>query len=194
MISMSQSTEQNTRIHPHKFTLWVAMAGIVMMFAGLTSAYIVKKSASNWLEFPLPKLFIVSTGLVVLSSITIQLALKQFKASNRLLFKNLIIITSILGISFIIVQIMAFLNLKQNGVQFFGQGSNASASFLGVIAGIHAVHILGGVIALFFLLIKTLSKKTKIYNSIPIEIVSTYWHFVGALWIYLYIFLNWVSN
>lgn len=194
MIVMSQSIEQNNRIHPHKFTLWVAMAGIVMMFAGLTSAYIVKKSASNWLEFPLPTLFLISTVLVVVSSITIQLALKHFKESNRLLFKNLIIVTSVLGILFIIVQVMAFLSLKQNGVQFFGQGSNASASFLGVIAGIHVLHVLGGIIALFFLLIKTFSKKTKIYNSVPIEIVSTYWHFVGALWIYLYIFLYWVSN
>lgn len=194
MIVMTQNTEQNARIHPHKFTLWVAMAGIVMMFAGLTSAYIVKKSASNWLEFPLPKLFIYSTIVVVLSSITIHLALKQFKASNRSLFKNLMYVTAVLGFTFLALQIQAFIELEKLGVQFFGQGSNASASFLGVIAGLHFLHVLGGIIALIVIVFKTFNKKIKSYNAVPIEIISTYWHFIGALWIYLYIFLNWVSN
>jgi hypothetical protein len=73
------SIEQRKRIHPHKFTLWVAIGSIVMMFAGLTSAFIVKSNQTNFVEVTMPKVFWVSTAVIIISSITLQMALRSFK-------------------------------------------------------------------------------------------------------------------
>lgn len=75
----------------------------------------------------------------------------------------------------------------------FGAGSNTSASFLGIIAGLHVLHVLGGVVALVVTFIRAFSVKNKQYSSVPVEIVSTYWHFVDLLWIYLFIFFSWIG-
>ncbi|MFT4153377.1 cytochrome c oxidase subunit 3 [Parafilimonas sp.] len=184
-------SNERKRIHPHKFTLWVAMGSIVMMFAGLTSAYIVRKSAANWLEFQLPAVFWASTLVILFSSVTIHLALKSFKARKMQRYRALITLTAILGILFAVLQYFGFSYLLSHGVKIFGTGSNPSASFLGVIVGLHALHVLGGVVALLVIFLRAYSLRTKNYNATAIEIVSTYWHFVDILWIYLFIFLKW---
>ena len=96
------------RLHPHKFMLWVAMGSIVMMFAGLTSAYIVKKSQANWLEFALPTVLWYSTITILVSSVTMHLALKSFKARQMQRYRLLIGITAVLGLVFIIFQYVGF--------------------------------------------------------------------------------------
>lgn len=184
------TSSERKRIHPHKFTLWVGLGSIVMMFAGLTSAYVVKKSQSNWLEFPLPKVFWYSTFVIVVSSVTIYLALQTFKARRMVRYKNLLTITVILGILFGILQWIGFQDLKLHGVQLFGTGSNPAASFLGIIVGLHVLHVLGGIIALLVLFFRSYRARVRSYSSVPIEIVGTYWHFVDVLWIYLFIFLS----
>ncbi len=186
------STERK-RIHPHKFTLWVAMGSIVMMFAGLTSAYIVKRSQSNWLEFSLPLVFWYSTAVILVSSLTIHLALKAFKAREMARYRRLITLTAVLGVLFAVLQFAGFNALHKNGIQLFGIGSNPSASFLGIITGLHVLHVLGGVIALLVIFFRAYSARKRNYSSIPIEVVSTYWHFVDILWIYLFIFFNWIG-
>lgn len=191
-MSMSSSTNQkNKRIHPHKFTLWVAMGSICMMFAGLTSAYIVKRNQSNFLEFSLPTLFWISTVVIISSSITMQLALQNFKAKYMSRYRVLITITAILGSIFAALQIAGFLNLENHGIKLTGAGSNPAASFILVIAGLHMLHVLGGVIALLYLVIKTFATRVRNYNPTPVEIIATYWHFVDILWIYLLVFLVW---
>ena len=186
------SSNQRGRIHPHKFTMWVAMGSIIMMFAGLTSAYIVRSNQANWLEFSLPKIFWYSTTVILLSSVVMHLAVKAFKARERQRYQLLITITAFLGVLFAALQFMGFSYLNNHGVKLFGEGSNPSASFLGVITGIHVLHVLGGVIALLVLFINAFSSRTKNYSPVSIEIVSTYWHFVDVLWIYLFIFFNWI--
>ena len=185
-------TNERIRIHPHKFTLWVAMGSIVMMFAGLTSAYIVRKSGANWLQFDLPPIFWASTFVILFSSLTIHLALKSFKAREMKRYRNLITITAIMGVLFAVLQYTGFDYLYTHGVQVFGTGSNPSASFLGVIVSLHALHVLGGVIALLIIFFKAYNRKVKSYNVTTVEIVCTYWHFVDILWIYLFIFLKWL--
>lgn len=186
------STERN-RIHPHKFTMWVAMGSIIMMFAGLTSAYVVKRNQSNWLEFDLPAVFWISTIVILVSSLTMHLSLKSFKAREMARYKILITVTAVLGVVFGLLQFVGFDSLHKNGIQFFGAGSNASASFLGIITGLHILHVLGGVIALLIVFIRAFSVKNKVYTSVPLEIVGTYWHFVDILWIYLFVFFNWIG-
>jgi cytochrome c oxidase subunit III len=182
------------RIHPHKFTLWVAMGSIVMMFAGLTSAYIVKKSQSNWLQFGLPLWFWYSTFIIVASSATMHISLKSFKARQMQRYRTAITITAILGLVFMLLQFAGFYNLEARNIPLFGPKSNSATSFLGVITGLHMLHVLGGVIAILVIMIRAYTAKTKSYSAIPVEVVSTYWHFVDILWIYLFVFFNFMQQ
>ncbi|MEO5984693.1 MAG: heme-copper oxidase subunit III [Ferruginibacter sp.] len=174
------------KIHPHKFTLWVGIGSILMMFAGLTSAYIVKRNQANWITFDLPAAFWYSTAAIIGSSVTITLALKAFKQRTMYLYRRLVIGTVLLGIVFICFQVLGFTQLWERGLTL---QSNVSISFLYVIVGLHALHVVGGVIALIVLSLQAFSSKTRNYSAVPVEIVSTYWHFVDILWIYLLIFL-----
>lgn len=192
MIMSTTISKERQRIHPHKFILWVAMGSIVMMFAGLTSAYIVRQSGANWLEFEMPPVFWFSTGVILFSSLTMHLALKSFKAREMKRYRVLITITAIAGVVFAILQYSGFGYLYDHGVKVFGEGSNPSASFLGIIVGLHALHVLGGVIALLIVFFRAYSRKIKSYNITTVELVSIYWHFVDILWIYLFIFLKWL--
>ncbi len=178
--------EQRKKIHPHKFTLWVGIGSILMMFAGLTSAYIVKRNQANWLTFELPQFFWYSTAAIILSSGTIYLAGKAFREREMARYRKLMTATLILGVLFIVLQALGFWQLWAKGITL---QSNVAHSFLYVIVGLHAAHVLGGVIALVVTFAKGFSKKTRSYDSVPVELVSTYWHFVDILWIYLLIFL-----
>ncbi|CAA9471061.1 MAG: Cytochrome c oxidase polypeptide III [uncultured Segetibacter sp.] len=187
------SEQQRKRLHPHKFSLWVGMASILMMFAGFTSAYLVKRNDSNWLEFSLPPVFVYSTAAILLSSLTLYLAARSFKARNMTRYRVLISVTAGLGVLFVILQAMGFRYLQDHGVKLIGSGSNPSGSFLGVITGVHMLHVAGGVIVLMVLFLRAFNSRSKNYSSVPIDVASTYWHFVDAIWIYLFIFFNIVS-
>jgi cytochrome c oxidase subunit 3 len=179
------SIEQKRKIHPHKFTLWVAIGSIVMMFAGLTSAFIVKSNQTNWTPIDVPGVFWVSTGVILLSSLTIQLALRSFKQRQMSRYRMLVGVTLVLGVAFVVLQWMGFNALWDQQVTF--KGGNAG-QFLYVIFGLHALHVVGGVIALLVMFIKAFTGRTKLYSSVPVEVAATYWHFVDLLWIYLIIF------
>lgn len=186
-MSTAVSTEKK-RLHPHKFTLWVAMGSITMMFAGLTSAYLVRSAQDNWLEFKIPYIFWTSTGVIILSSLTIYLAGKAFKVRNILRYRKLMLLTAILGLVFIGLQVWGFKFLEEHGVLLTKSGSNPAGSFLGVIFGLHGLHVLGGAVALLVITKNAFSQKVKTYNTLSLELISNYWHFVGVLWIYLFAF------
>jgi len=192
MMAAVQSNETR-RIHPHKFTLWVAIGSIVMMFAALTSAYIVKKNQANWLEFDLPRVFWYSSFTILLSSVTMHLALKAFKAREMGRYRTLITVTAALGLLFITLQYFGFRDLELRNIALTGPRSNSAASFLFVITGLHMLHVLGGVIALLVIFIRAYSSRVKNYSALPVEMAATYWHFVDVLWIYLFIFYNWIG-
>jgi cytochrome c oxidase subunit III len=183
-------SKQRQKLHPHKFTLWVAIGSILMMFAGLTSAYIVKSNQANWEEIATPKAFWFSTASILCSSLTIQMALRAFKQREMRLYRLFIALTVLLGINFIVFQYIGFSWMWQHGVQWKGAGAG---QFLYVIAGLHALHVLGGVVALLIIFIRAFFGQTKNYNSVPVEIAATYWHFVDLLWIYLLIFFIWLG-
>jgi cytochrome c oxidase subunit 3 len=154
----------------------------------------VRRSQANWFVFPLPVIFWYSTGVILLSSLTVYLALKSFKAREMQRYRVLITITAFLGVLFSVMQCIGFMDLQKNGVLLIGQGSNPSASFLFIITGLHVLHVLGGVIALLIIFFRAFNTRMKNYSSVPIEIASTYWHFVDILWIYLFIFFNLVGS
>ena len=183
--------DRGKKIHPHKFTLWVAIGSIIMMFAGLTSAYIVKSNQAGWQSIEMPKVFWYSTVTILASSLLMQMALRSFKQREMNQYRLLIAGTFLLGVIFVILQWIGFQQLWNSGVQF--KGSSGSGQFLYVIAGLHAVHVLGGVVALMVMLIKAFLGRTKLYGSVPVEVMATYWHFVDLLWIYLLVFFMWIG-
>ena len=186
-------SEQKRKIHPHKFTLWVAIGSILMMFAGLTSAYIVKRSQASWLMIEIPMMFWYSTATILASSVTVQLALKALKKREMINYRRLLLVTAVLGVLFIVLQVAGFSQFAAQDIRLIGAGSNASYSFLLAISGLHGVHVLGGVVALVVIAIRALNSSTRSYSSVPLEIAATYWHFVDALWIYLFIFFTWMK-
>lgn len=186
-----EQSQQRKRIHPHKFTLWVAIGSIIMMFAGLTSAYIVKSNQVGWQSIAMPRTFWYSTATILLSSLTMQMALRSFKQRVMNHYRVLMAITFFLGVGFVTLQWIGFRQLWNSGVQF--KGSSGGGQFLYVIAGLHAVHVLGGVIALMVMFIRAFFGRSKLYGSIPVEIMATYWHFVDLLWLYLLVFFMWMG-
>ncbi len=186
MEAVIEKTDQRKRIHPHKFTLWVAIGSIVMMFAGLTSAYIVKSSQASWQSVGMPAIFWGSTVTIVLSSLSMHLALRSFKHREMTRYRMFISVTFLLGVIFVACQWIGFRQLWDSGIQF--SGASGGGQFLYVIAGLHALHVLGGVVALGVMFIRAFLGRTKIYGSVPVEVMATYWHFVDILWLYLFIF------
>lgn len=184
-MNQAVSTQPRNKIHPHKFTLWVAIGSIIMMFAGLTSAYIVKGSLPGWSTVKMPVIFYYSTAIMIISSVTIQSGLKAFKERNMRQYRRLTTATIALGLIFILLQILGFAQLHNSGVLLEGSGAGV---FLYIIFGLHAVHVLGGIVALLFMFFKAFSTRIRNYSPVPVEVVATYWHFVDLLWLYLFVF------
>jgi cytochrome c oxidase subunit III len=170
------------------FALWVAMASIIMMFGSLTSAYIVRQAAGNWLEFRIPDVFYASTVIILLSSVALHLSYWAFRNGKEGLYRIGLPIAVILGIIFIILQYQGWLELYDVGVLLDG---NPSGSFFYLISGIHAAHVIGGIFAITVAMMHafTLSFKPTEKRRRRFQIVLHYWHFVDFLWLYLFIFL-----
>jgi cytochrome c oxidase subunit III len=184
-LELNRVADQNKKIHPHKFILWVGIGSIIMMFTGLTSAYIVKREQPGWTSFVIPIAFYYSTCIILISSITIYFAGKSFKERRMIRYRKLILATTFLGLGFMLLQWLGFRHLWEGGITFHGSGGG---QFLYIIAGLHALHVFGGVIALLVTYLKARNMRIRSYNKVPVEVVSTYWHFVDLLWIYLFIF------
>jgi cytochrome c oxidase subunit 3 len=203
---MALATMSKTkRIHPQKFALWVGLVGVVMLFAALTSAYIVRKSAGNWYLFPMPTAFYYSTAAILASSLALHASYKAYLGGKHQLFKILLYTGFALGWAFVSLQYLGWQNLQQWEVFIH---TNQSSSFFYLITGVHVLHVLGGIAALTVLIVHTIRKR---YDPLEIgldemlfersatilakrqlrlELIFTYWHFVDALWIYLLVFLS----
>lgn len=185
IIATEMSEPERKRLHPHKFTLWIGIGSIVMMFAGFTSAVIVKRNGADWQGFTLPNLFWYSTGVILATSLTVQMALRAFKERQMSRYRSLMLVTALGGILFITLQFFGFKALWVQNVRF---ANSVGGSFLYIIFGLHALHVLGGVVALAVQFIRAFSARKRNYSPVPIEIVSVYWHFVDLLWLYLLVF------
>ena len=185
------TTEQYRRnkIHPKKFALWVACASILMMFAAFTSAYIVRQAAGNWLEFRLPDLFYFNTVVILLSSVLLHGSYKAFLKGNASRYRALMVGAFLCGTAFLILQYQAWLSMEDIGV---GLTTKPSGSFVYVISGVHAAHILGGLGAMLVALLHAflLPYKLTPARKLRFELTTIYWHFVDFLWIYLLLFMS----
>jgi cytochrome c oxidase subunit III len=184
---MAAQEINRNRIHPHKFALFVALASIVMMFGAFTSAYIVRRAAGNWLEFKLPGIFFLNTAVIALSSLTLQLAFNAFKKGFEKNYKVYLVATLILGFAFVVLQYQGWLAMNEIGATFT---ANPSSSFIWVISGVHAAHVLGGIAGLVVAIVHAfgLPFKPIVKRRNRFDLIVTYWHFVGILWLYLILF------
>lgn len=179
-----------TGVHPLKFTLWLIIISIIMMFAAFTSAYIVRKEEGNWLEFSLPNNLILNTGLLLLSSVFMQLAYSAARKDNLQRLKIYLAVTAALGIAFLFGQLEAWSDLVNHKIFFGGIDANPSGSFLYVLTGVHAFHLITGLIFIIIVLLSSIQYKVHSRNLLRIDLCTTYWHFLGGLWVYLYLFLT----
>lgn len=189
MIMNPEIQAEQRRVNPLKFMLILLIVSIVMMFAAFTSAYIVRREEGNWLEFDLPAVLLINTGVLILSSIFMQWAYVSAKKDNLKNLKIALLLTIVAGTVFLVGQWQGWGELVRNNVYFGGSTSNPSGSFLYVLTGVHAFHLITGLIFLIIVVISALKYKVHSRNLNRIELCTIYWHFLGALWIYLYVFL-----
>ncbi|WP_179950016.1 cytochrome c oxidase subunit 3 [Lutibacter citreus] len=172
--------------------LWVSMISMTMMFAGLTSAYVVSRKRSDWVSFDLPSSFYMSTLLIIISSITFILAKHFIKKDNRQIVTALLVSTLLLGIGFIYFQFDGFGQLFNEGLFFAGEKSTVKSSFIYGITLAHLVHIFAGIIVVSVVLINHLNKKYSSKDTLGLELGAIFWHFVDILWIYLFFFFYFI--
>lgn len=172
-----------------KSLLWIGIVSIIMLFSGLTSAYVVRADNGNWLVFQLPSIAIVSTAVIIASSLTMLLAQMAIKKNNVKGTTLFLFITFVLGLVFTYTQYLGWKELTIQGIYFLGKYSNASGSFLYLIAVVHLLHLFGGLIALLITLVKSIKNRYSAQDYLGIELSAIYWHFLDLLWIYLFLFL-----
>ena len=185
-MELTTGPNRQLSMHPLKFALWLFIAAIVMMFAAFTSAYLVKMSDGQWLDFELPASMLLSTVILAMSSVTMQWSLFSARKDNLENLKIGLVATLGLGVAFLAGQYISWMNLVEADVFFVG---NPAGSFIYVLTGMHGVHLVSGLIYLGIVLFLAFQFKIHSRRMTALEMCTTYWHFLGGLWVYLFIFL-----
>ena len=174
----------------YRVGMWVGLASILMLFTALTSAYIVRAASSNdWQALPMPRILLLSTGVIVLSSATLEFAKRKLKASLEGGYRTWLLITTALGLAFLVSQLLAWRQLVGQGVYV---ASHPHSSFFYLLTATHGVHLLGGLLALIYLIVRTsrpLDERFQAKRLAAAGAVGIYWHFMDILWIYLFLLL-----
>ncbi len=174
----------------YKLILLFAMVSMTMMFAGLTSAYVVSQSRADWLkDFQLPSAFYFSTIAILGCSITFHMAKKAIQKDDQSKTTLLLLATLVLGISFIVLQFVGFGQIVENGYYFTGSASSITTTFLYIVVIMHLLHLAGGMISLLIIIYNHFKQKYNSTQTLGIELGAMYWHFLDFLWVYLFLFL-----
>ena len=187
-MTINEHKERTAR--SYKLILLFAMVSMFMMFAGLTSAFVVSKSRADWLkDFQLPTAFYLSTVVILSCSVTFHLAKKAIQKDNRNATTSFLLATLALGILFVILQFVGFRQIVDNGYFFTGNASSITSTFLYVVTIVHLAHLAGGLISLLIIIYNHFKQKYNSTQTLGIELGAMYWHFLDFLWIYLFLFL-----
>ena len=175
----------------YRIGMWVAMAAILMMFTALTSAYIVRTASSDdWQPLKMPRILLLSTALIIISSGTLETARRKLRAAAVATHRRWLLLTVVLGLAFLVSQLLAWQQLVRQGVYV---SSNPHSSFFYLLTATHGVHLLGGLIALVYLSLRTRlgqgSELAVIKRQGAADAVTLYWHFMDVLWLYLFVLL-----
>ena len=191
MNTLEVSKERIKKEKAYKTMLLLGMASVVMIFAGLTSAYVVSSSRPDWLNnLNLPSAFLYSTIIMLISSFTFHMAKVSIKKNNRNLTSIYLGITLLLGILFIALQFVGFSQIVAEGYYFTGSESNVTMSFLYLIVLVHMVHIIGSLISLLIIIYNHYKQRYNATQSLGIELGAMFWHFLDFLWLYLFLFFT----
>jgi cytochrome c oxidase subunit 3 len=189
-MDLTQGTIKEKQNRAKKMMLWFGIISLIMSFAGLTSAFIVSSSREDWLsDFVLPSSFTYSTLIIFLSSIFLYAAKNALKKNQATTTTSLLIGAFVLGIAFIYSQILGFNQIIDSGYNFTGPTSNITMSYVYIIAVVHILHVLAGIICLTVVIINQLNKKYSAEDKLGFDLASIFWHFVDVLWLYLFFFL-----
>jgi cytochrome c oxidase subunit III len=169
-----------------QIAIWLLMTGVAMLFAGLTSAYIVLRGVPSWESIKLPQLVWGNTLVLMVSSLTMELARRAVKSARISSLRQWLGITGILGLAFVVGQIVLWRQMTVSGVLLT---STLHSSFFYVLSGIHAVHILGGLVGLAMVTVKAWTGRLSSTSFEPLRLCATYWHFMGGVWLYLLLLL-----
>ncbi len=185
--------EKERKSRSAKLLLYFAMISMIMMFAGLTSAYLVSASRKDWThEMHMPSAFTFSTLIILISSLTIHFALKSIRQNDRSKTSLYLWLTLLLAIGFVYTQFSGFGQLVAQGFFFTGSGSSITATFLYILALLHMAHLFGGVISLLIIIYNHYKQKYNASQTLGIELGAIFWHFLDILWIFLFLFLYFV--
>jgi cytochrome c oxidase subunit 3 len=174
--------------------MWVALASILMMFTALSSAYIVRAASStDWVPLKMPRILFLSTALILVSSGTLEAARRKLKELASNAYKPWLLFTVVLGLGFVVSQLLAWRQLVRQGVYV---SSNPHSSFFYLLTAAHGVHLMGGLLALGYL---TLRRRAPREDELAVskaqakaDAVALYWHFMDFLWLYLFVLLFYV--
>jgi cytochrome c oxidase subunit 3 len=172
--------------------MWVGLASILMMFTALSSAYIVRAaSANDWQPLAMPRILLLSTALIIISSGTLETARRKWKDTVNDGHRRWLLVTVVLGIGFLVSQLLAWRQLVRQGVYV---ASNPHSSFFYLLTAAHGVHLLGGLAALTYLSLRTRAPRTDqlAMAKAQADAVALYWHFMDFLWLYLFVLLFFV--
>ncbi len=189
-MDLTYGTEQRKKGRAKKMMLWFGIVSMVMMFAGLTSAYVVSTSRPDWISnFELPQSFYYSTLAMILSSVTLWMA-KRNISRDRLKNGGIFLVATLaLAGIFVFLQFKSFGEIISAGYYFTGSESTITTSFVYVVVLAHLAHLAGGIIVLLVLIYNHFKQRYHSGQTLGLELGATYWHFVDALWVYLFLFL-----
>lgn len=188
-MEMSLAEHNERKAKSYKMLLWFGMVSMFMMFAGLTSAYVVSTTRRDWLnDFKLPNAFIISTVVMLLSSITFHLAKVAMKKGNRSNTTALLLVTLALGSAFVVAQFYGFSQVVESGYYFTGPESTVTTSFLYIVTIMHLAHLFAGIIVLLVVIYNHFKQKYTPTQTLGIELGAMFWHFLDILWVYLFLF------
>ena len=193
-MDLTQGSEKEKQARAKKMMLWFGIVSLIMSFAGWTSAFVVSSAREDWLTgFVLPNAFSVSVALIILSSLTLLLAKKYLKLNMASKASFYLGATMLLGIGFIVSQLIGFQQIIDLGFNFTGPTSNITMSYIYIIAAVHILHVIVGLICLMVVFYNHFKQKYNTENLLGFELAANFWHFVDILWLYLFLFLVFMS-
>lgn len=188
-MDLTEQTFEEKQGRAKKMMLWFGIVSLLMTFAGWTSAYIVSSTREDWLkDFQLPFSFYISTGLLITSSITYILAKNSIKNGKTALCTSFLLLTLGLGLAFIVFQFNGFSEIVAQGYYFTGPSSSVTTSYIFLIAVVHILHVVAGLISLLVVIFNQLKGKYTPTKLLGMELGATFWHFLDLLWLYLILF------
>jgi cytochrome c oxidase subunit III len=169
-----------------QIAIWIVLTAILMLFAGLSSAYIVLRGMPSWQSIELPWMLWPNTAVLLMSSLAIELSRKAIRRGDVPSMKRWLGIGGLLGLGFLVGQLAAWQQLVNEGVYL---PSTLQSSFFYILTGLHGLHLIGGIVGLSVVLGRALKNRLTVSDYEPLRLIASYWHVMDGLWVYLFLLM-----